>query len=376
MISAQQDRGTFVGTVTDATGAVVPNAKIAITNTETNVTVNTVTTDAGNYRMPNLAPGAYRVKVEVSGFKTGVRDGLRLAVQDVARVDIALEVGQTTESVTVTGEAPMLTTDTPEVGTLMSNQTVIDMPLGFSGGRYAENFAYKLTPGVGGDNWESHINGAPSFSKEVVLDGASATIYISGHMGESSPSMEALEEFKIQTSGMSAEFTRTAGGVFNFVMKSGTNQFHGSGMYQWHNESFDANTFANNFYGNPRRPRTGGTTGRCRWADQYGSRKSSTGRTGGSSTRRTRSTTRASAGGGSPTRTVPQPEWYDGQPEQLSDEREARSGRARTGRVPRRDLRSSDDATGGQQGGAGHVPGQHHSFGQDLARCRRTWRRS
>ena len=130
---------------------------------------------------------------------------------------------------------------------------MIDLPLGFSGGRYAENFAYKLTPGVGGDNWTSHINGAPSFSKEVVLDGASATIYISGHMGESSPSMEAIEEFKVQTSGMSAEYTRTSGGVFNFVMKSGTNQYHGSGMFQWHNESFDANTFANNYFGRPRR---------------------------------------------------------------------------------------------------------------------------
>src|SRR5204862_3517193 len=97
-------------------------------------------------------------------------------------------------------------TEAPEVRAVLGSRTVIDMPLGFSGGRYAENFAYKLTPGVGGDNWESHINGAPSFSKEVVLDGASATIYISGHMGESSPSMEALEEFKVQTSGMSAEY--------------------------------------------------------------------------------------------------------------------------------------------------------------------------
>ena len=311
MVSAQQDRGTFVGTVTDATGAVVPNAKVAITNTETNVTVNTVTTDSGNYRMPNLAPGAYRVKVEVAGFKTGVRDGLRLAVQDISRVDIALEVGQTTESVTVTGEAPMLTTDTPEVGTLMSNQTVIDMPLGFSGGRYAENFAFKLSPGVGGDNWTSHINGAPSFSKEVVLDGASATIYISGHMGESSPSMEALEEFKVQTSGMSAEFTRTSGGVFNFVMKSGTNQYHGSGMYQWHNESFDANTFANNFYGNPRR-----LDRRDNWALSLGGPvwipKIINGKDRWFFYTAYEKYNESFGGGGSPTRTVPQPEWYTG----------------------------------------------------------------
>lgn len=169
------------------------------------------------------------------------------------RVDARMEVGQTTESMTVTTEAPLLQTEPPEVATLMGAKQVIDLPLGFSGGRYVENFAYKLTPGVGGDNWTAHINGAPSFAKEVVLDGASASIYIAGHLGESSPSMEAVEEFKVQTSGMSAEYTRTAGGVFNFVMKSGTNAYHGSGNYQWYNESFDANTFANNFYGRSRR---------------------------------------------------------------------------------------------------------------------------
>jgi hypothetical protein len=315
---AQQDRGTFVGTVTDASGAVVPNAKVAITNVDTNVTVNTVTNDAGNFRTPNLQSGTYRVKVEVAGFKTAVREGVRLAVQDVARVDVTLEVGQTSESVTVTGEAPLLTTDTPEVGTLMTNKTVVDLPLGFSGGRYAENFAYKLTPGVGGNNWESRINGAPSFSKEVVLDGASASIYISGHMGESSPSMEALEEFKVQTSGMSAEFSRTAGGVFNFVMKSGTNQLHGSAMGQIHNEWADANTFARNFYCgqgqasqcSPRRDRRdnyafslGGPiiipkvlNGRDKWFWYAAYEKYN----------------ESFAGGGSPTVTVPLPEWYDG----------------------------------------------------------------
>lgn len=128
-----------------------------------------------------------------------------------------------------------------------------DLPLGFSGGRYAENFAYALTPGVAGNNWESRINGSPSFSKEVVLDGADASIYITGHISESSPSMEALEEFKVQTSGMAAEFGRTGGGVFNFVMKSGTNKLHGSALGLIHNEWSDANSFANNFYARPRR---------------------------------------------------------------------------------------------------------------------------
>src|SRR4029077_20582213 len=136
--------------------------------------------------------------------------------------------------------------------TVVNSRTLTELPLGFSGGRYAENFAYKLIPGVNGNNWESRINGSAAFSKAVVRGGADATIYIGGQFGESSPSLEAFEEFKVQTSGMSAEYGRTGGGVFNFVLKSGTNQLHGSALGMIHNESTDANSFANNFYGSPR----------------------------------------------------------------------------------------------------------------------------
>lgn len=308
---AQQDRGTFVGTVTDASGAYVPGVKVIAVQTTTNATSETVTNEAGSYRFPNLPIGDYRIEVESQGFKKSVRDGIRLNVTNVLRIDFVLEIGATSESITVTGQVPLLVTDNPEVGTLMDNRTVIDLPLGFSGGRYAENFAYKLTPGAGGNNWESRINGAPAFSKEVVLDGASATIYIGGHMGESSPSMEAMEEFKVQTSGMSAEFTRTAGGVFNFVMKSGSNQFRGSAMGQIHNESFDANTFARNFRGQPRLfdrrnnyafslggpllvPKVINGKDKWFWYSAY------------------EKYNQAYAGGGSPTVTVPTQEWWDG----------------------------------------------------------------
>ncbi len=184
---AQQDRATIVGTVTDPTGAVVPQVKVTIVQTTTNLAVETRTNESGQFRAPNLPIGEYRVEFEAPGFRKFVRDGIRLSIQDVARVDARLEVGATSESLTVTAEVPLLQTETPEVGQVLGTRQVIDLPLGFSGGRYAENFAFKLTPGVSGNNWTSHINGAPSFSKEVVLDGASATIYISGHMGESRP---------------------------------------------------------------------------------------------------------------------------------------------------------------------------------------------
>lgn len=310
-VLAQQDRGTIVGTITDPTGSAIPGVAVAATNIQTNQRYDTITNEVGQFRAPNLPVGDYRIACTLKGFKTSVREGIRLNVTDVLRIDATLQLGETSESVTVTAEAPLLQTETPEVGMLMGTKQVIDLPLGFSGGRYAENFAYKLTPGVGGNNWTTHINGAPSFSKEVVLDGASASVYIAGHMGESSPSMESLEEFKVQTSGMSAEYTRTAGGVFNFVMKSGANQYHGSALYQWHNESFDANTFANNFYGKSRRRdrrddwalSLGGPVGipklwtaKDKWFFHAAYEKYN----------------ETFAGGGSPTATVPSTPWYTG----------------------------------------------------------------
>lgn len=311
VLTAQQDRGTLTGTASDPAGAVVPGVKVTITNTATNATYETATNSAGQFTMPNLPIGPYRVQYETAGFKVFVRDGINLGVAQVIRVDAVLQIGTTTESVEVTAESPLLQTDTPEVGTSLDSKRVIDMPLGFSGGRSVEAFAFKLTPGVGGNNWESRINGSPAFSKEVVLDGASATIYIGGQFGESQPSMEALEEFRIQTSGMSAEFGRTAGGVFNFAMKSGTNEVHGSAMGQIHNEWMDANSFANNYYGRPRR-----LDRRHNYAFSGGGPvfipKFFDGRNKTFFYVSYERYKEAYGGGGSPTVTVPLPEWWNG----------------------------------------------------------------
>src|SRR5207244_7912881 len=140
----------------------------------------------------------------------------------------------------------------PEVGTSLINKELVNLPLGFGGARLAENFAYKISPGVAGNSWTSNINGSTSFSKETLLDGATVTTYLSGHFGESSVSVEALQEFKVQTAGMSAEYGRTQTGVFNYVMKSGANNLHGSAYGEIRNEALNANTFANKFRGVPR----------------------------------------------------------------------------------------------------------------------------
>lgn len=134
VLTAQQDRGTLTGTASDPAGAVVPGVKVTITNTATNATYETATNSAGQFTMPNLPIGPYRVQYETAGFKAFVRDGVNLGVAQVIRVDAVLQIGTTTESVEVSAEAAILQTDTPEVGTSLTSERVIDMPLGFSGG--------------------------------------------------------------------------------------------------------------------------------------------------------------------------------------------------------------------------------------------------
>jgi len=256
-LPAQFDRGTITGTVIDSSGAVVPNAEVVATNLATRVETRTVTNNVGMYTLANLPAGTYELKITSEGFKVYNRSAVTLAVAQTLRIDAALETGTIQESITVTADASLLKLDTAQVSTTIQSERVTDLPLSFAGGRAIENFAYALTPGVEGDNWTSHIGGAPAFSKEVLIDGMSATAQIQGHVGESSPTMESVQEFTVQTSGMSAEFGRTSGGVFNFALKSGGNQPHGSFFYYGRNEALNANTWMNNWRlsQNPNDPR-------------------------------------------------------------------------------------------------------------------------
>ena len=244
-LQAQLNRGSLTGAVTDPSGAVIPGARVVARHAATGATYETRTNEAGQYSVPSLPTGAYEVTFEAASFKRLVRDGIQLGVTEVLRVDASLEVGAVTEAVQVTAEAPLLQTETPEVGTSLGYRQLQDLPLSFGGARLAEAFAYKITPGVAGNTWTSYINGSSAFSKETLLDGATVTTYLSGHFGENSVSVEAIEEFKVQTSGMAAEFGRSQSGVFNYVMKSGGNQLHGSGYGGLRNEAFNANTFVN-----------------------------------------------------------------------------------------------------------------------------------
>jgi hypothetical protein len=239
----------LTGTVLDSSKAAVPSAPVTLRNQANNSIFRTATTGSGQFTFPNLPVGTYELTVQTTGFKKFTQQGIDIRATEVVRVDVSLEVGAVSESIVVTAEAARVQTDSPQVGTSLTSASITDLPLSFSGARSPETFAYRLTPGVTGDSWTSHINGSTTASKDVLLDGASVSTYRGGHFGESSVSMEAVQEFKVQTSGMSAEFGRMQAGIFNFVMKSGSNQIHGSVYGALRNEALNANSWVNNFRG-------------------------------------------------------------------------------------------------------------------------------
>lgn len=244
---AQSGRGTISGRLLDATGAVVSLADVSALNHETGVLTATQSNDQGQYVVLNLPVGTYTVEVRKTGFAPFSRKDIGVSVQSAITVDATLSVGALNDTVKVTAGASALQFRSPEVGTTLNNTTVTNLPLNMTGGRSLENFAYAIVPSVEGNNWESNIAGGAPFSKEVIFDGTSASIQIQGHITESSPPMEAVEEFKVQTSGISAEYGRTGGGVFNFSLRSGTNGVHGSTYGQFRHEAFNANTWINTY---------------------------------------------------------------------------------------------------------------------------------
>ena len=249
---AQLNTGTITGTVTDTSGASVPRVQVVVQNTATNVKYETQTTDAGDYTVPNLPPGPYQITFQAPAFKKLIRSGFSVQVSQVVRVDVALEVGAVTESIQVSAPLPRVQTDSPQVGTSLSQTDLRDLPMTVSDVRNPENFAYLLSPGAEGGVWTSHINGSAEYTKETLLDGASVTTERAGDYSQSAISPDALEEMRSETSGQSANVGRSAEGVFNYAMKSGTNQIHGSAYLGVRREWMEADTFTNNFHGLPR----------------------------------------------------------------------------------------------------------------------------
>jgi hypothetical protein len=249
-LAAQSITGSITGVVTDASGAIVPNAEIVVLNKGTNVR-SAVRSDAnGNYTVPLLPRGDYRVEVSAPGFKHLVQEGITLQVQQTARVDLQLSVGEVAESVTVTADAARLETENATLSKVVDNRAIVNLPLNT---RNVYNLVF-LTPGVTGTVGNSYgemrysVNGARARTMDTMIDGVSAAHpTVNGFNGISVfPSVDAIEEFKLLGADYPAEFGRSLGSVLNVVFKSGTNRWHGSAYEFLRNSSLDANDFFNN----------------------------------------------------------------------------------------------------------------------------------
>jgi hypothetical protein len=251
---AQQGRGTIQGLVTDGSGASVAGATVTVTNTATNQVFRAETTSDGIYLAPNLMVGDYSIAVEKTGFRRALRTGVQLQVDQRAQVDIKLDIGQVAETVEVKGEAPLVDTSNTSIGKVVDQKRVQELPLN---GRNALALTL-LTPSVKSNAGPTasgfadrgiqlssiSINGGPNAMNAQLLDGANN---IQSYIGEVAinPGVDSVEEFKVQSGAMSAEYGFTAGGAINMVTKSGTNVLHGT-LYEFlRNDKLDArNTFA------------------------------------------------------------------------------------------------------------------------------------
>jgi hypothetical protein len=259
--------GSIVGTVTDASGAIIPDATVKVTNVGTN-TVQTVKTDAGGkFSAVNLVPANYNVEVTKTGFKRLERQQQTVEVGAVTRVDVKLEVGAVTETVQVSTQAPLLQTDSSTMSQEVEGSQVQQMPLN---GRNVMNLI-ALAPGVvptgaslgdtglnqgtrtaGGAGWGNYeIGGAIQGQSAQYLDGVPNNL-LGGNIVALVPTQDAIQEFSVASSNAGADFGRFSGGVVNMTTKSGTNAFHGSAWEYLRNRDFNANDFFSNETGHPR----------------------------------------------------------------------------------------------------------------------------
>ena len=253
-IFAQFDSATVLGSVTDNTGAIVPNASVKLINSATGATATTNTDKDGNYRFVNVKIGLYQVKVEISGFSTSVIDNVSVTVNSKQTVDIKLQVGEVTEIVTIEDTQPILETNSSERGQVIMREQIINLPL--NGRAYADltmlstgvNQAQINVPGQSGARDASfNVNGLRSSLNNFIIDGVDNNSYGTSNQGFSNQvvqaSPDAIEEFKVQTNNFSAEFGRAGGAVINASIRSGTNSFRGSVWNYTRNTALNATGF-------------------------------------------------------------------------------------------------------------------------------------
>jgi hypothetical protein len=244
---AQTDRGIINGTVTDASGAAVPEARVTATNTATNVTSSTLTTSSGDFTIPTLPVGTYRLRVERQGFKAALRDGIILSAGNTVTVNAQLEVGAVTESVQVSATLELLQTSTAKVATAVSNKMVDELPLVVGGAMRGAFDLALITPEANQPSDENfNVGGGQGGSYGATLDGVSV---LTGRFNSvqwanvNTPSVDAITEFAVETNGFKAEYGRGQGGMITFSSKSGSNELHGTVYEFLRNDALDARRF-------------------------------------------------------------------------------------------------------------------------------------
>ena len=240
---AQVARSQFNGTVSDPAGGVLVGATVVATNVETNVESKATTTDAGIYVIPYLATGIYKIRVSASGFRPAEANQVTLRAAQTLTLDFKLEVDAISEALTVS--APVIETSTAEIGHYVSNKEYQTWPVPVSDGqRQIQQFVFSSLPGSTGNSFEGAINGGRNYSHEILIEGIPLGRNLQGGSNnEMSPPTEAVQEFKLQTGTLGAEFGGGQTAVANFVVKSGTNNLHGSGAVYIQDSAMDARPF-------------------------------------------------------------------------------------------------------------------------------------
>jgi hypothetical protein len=262
--SAFAQNAQITGTVKDSSGAIIPGATITARNVETGLTRVGVTDGSGEFRLPSLPPGRYSVSTELSGFSTEARPDIVLIIDQTAIINFSLKPAALSETVTVTGESPIVDVTRSDVSTSVSSQQIQDLPV--ASRRWID--LAMLTPGTSQDNirgqfYRGNVNvgaGGREYSNGFVVDGVNNTW---AEMGEPRQNfaMDAIQEFKVSTSNYKAEYGLATGGLVSVVTKSGTNQVHGSGLLFFRDASITAKEFFQATKPDYRRYQYGGTVG-------------------------------------------------------------------------------------------------------------------
>jgi hypothetical protein len=269
-LHAQEFRATVQGQVVDSSKASLPGATVTVRNQETNEVATATTNNEGNYTIPFLRPGIYTLTVEMSGFQKYTRSDMRLEVSQTAVINAQLGVGGVSENVTVSAESPLLETSKADRGTVIDQARIAELPLQsrspmalavlVAGVNYNAQAIY-LRPFDNGALADWSMNGGQNRNNEFLLDGAPNNANQGGNNIAYVPPAEAVQEFKVSTNSYDAQYGRTAGGVVNMSLKSGTNSFHGVGYDFMRRKGLAANSFLLNSRNSPKTDQ---------YIDQYG----------------------------------------------------------------------------------------------------------